>query len=159
MYLWIITGVVLIVSFIFNKDKTIQGLKKAWKQLYGIGSLLVLVLICVAIALNFINEDLITQTLSGGNRYIGFLSAVVIGSIAMMPGFIAFPLAGILRQNNVPFMVVSAFTTTLMMVGILTFPFEKKYLGFKVALIRNFICFTICIVVALVTGLIYREIF
>ena len=75
----------------------------------------------------------------------------------MLPGFIAFPLSGILKDNHVTYMVISAFTTTLMMVGILTFPIEKEYFGVKVALLRNGISFIIAIVIAIVTGIVFGE--
>ncbi len=54
-----------------------------------------------------------------------------------MPGFIAFPLSGILLSKGVPYMVISAFTTTLMIVGVLSYPVEKAYFGTKVTIMRN----------------------
>lgn len=83
--------------------------------------------------------------------------AALIGSIAAVPGFIAFPLAGILRDNGISYTVIAAFTTTLMMVGITTFPVEAAYLGNRVALIRNIIGFIIAILVALFIGLFFGE--
>jgi uncharacterized membrane protein YraQ (UPF0718 family) len=76
-----------------------------------------------------------------------------------MPGYIAFPLGGILRGNGVSYMVISAFTTTLMMVGVLTFPVEKAYLGFKAALIRNILSFLIALIVAVFIGMFFGEVF
>ncbi len=38
-------------------------------------------------------------------------------------------------------MVLAAFTTTLMMVGVMTYPVEKEYFGAKVTIIRNLISF------------------
>jgi hypothetical protein len=76
-----------------------------------------------------------------------------------MPGFIAFPLCGILLETGVPYMVLSAFTTTLMMVGVLTFPVERAYLGTKVTIIRNVISFVIALTVAIITGIAFGEIF
>ncbi|GAH23643.1 unnamed protein product, partial [marine sediment metagenome] len=56
-------------------------------------------------------------------------------------------------------MVLSAFTTTLMMVGIITFPLEKEYFGVKVTVIRNIISFFIALIVAIITGIFFGEIF
>ena len=56
-------------------------------------------------------------------------------------------------------MVLSAFTTTLMMVGVFTYPIEKEYFGMKVTVTRNIISFFIAIIVALVTGIFFGEIF
>ena len=118
---------------------------------------LLLILIFTSLALYFIPEKIISQSLTNNNKYINTFIAALIGSITMMPGFIAFPLAGILRDRAVTYMVISAFTTTLMMVGILTFPLEKKYFGTKVALQRNLIGFGIALIVALMTGLLFGE--
>ena len=75
-----------------------------------------------------------------------------------MSGFIAFPLAGVLLEKGVPYMVLSAFTATLMMVGVLTYSVEKAYFGTKVAIIRNTINFLIALVIALMTGIFFGEI-
>jgi len=56
-------------------------------------------------------------------------------------------------------MVLSAFTTTLMMVGIITFPLEKEYFGVKVTVIRNTISFFIALIVAVITGIFFGEVF
>ena len=56
-------------------------------------------------------------------------------------------------------MVLSAFTTTLMMVGVLTYPIEKEYLGTKVTIVRNVIGFFIALIVAVMTGIFFGEIF
>jgi len=51
-------------------------------------------------------------------------------------------------------MVLAAFTTTLMMVGILTFPIEKAYFGTKVTVVRNILSFFIALAVAIAGGII-----
>ena len=48
-------------------------------------------------------------------------------------------------------------TSTLMMVGIVTIPIERRYLGIKVTLIRNAIALITALCVALVIGLLYGE--
>ena len=76
-----------------------------------------------------------------------------------MPGFIAFPLCGMLLEKGVPYMILSGFSTTLMMVGVLTFPVERAYLGTKVAVLRNLIYLVIAVVVTIITGLCFGELF
>ncbi len=90
---------------------------------------------------------------------VGSIEVVVVPSLALIPGFIAFPLAGILLKQGIPYMVLSAFTTTLMMVGILTYPIEKAYFGMRVTIIRNVISFLISLIVALMTGILFGEVF
>jgi len=159
VYLFIITGVALLVSLIANKKKTLQGLKKAWKKFIKMVVPLSVVLVLVSFALYFMTPEMISKYLSGGHQAIGVLIASAFGSITLMPGFIAFPLSGILRDNNVSYMIISAFTTTLMMVGLLTFPVEQKFLGTRVAVIRNVASLFTALIVALITGIIFGEIF
>lgn len=83
----------------------------------------------------------------------------MLGSITLMPGFVAFPLCGILLHQGVKYMFLSAFSTALMMVGILTYPFEKAYLGTRLTVLRNLLGLIIAIIIALATGLAFGEIF
>jgi len=116
-------------------------------------------LILVSIVLFLIPDRVISQYLGGGNIFTGVLFASFLGSITLMPGFIAFPLCGILLKKGVLYMVLSAFTTTLMMVGVLTYPIEKAYFGTKVTIMRNIISLFIALIVAVMTGIFFGEIF
>ncbi len=141
-----------------DKKKTKKSLKIAYNKFTKILPAFLSMLIFISIILFFIPQELILKVLDGGNKYLGTLLASVLGSLTLMPGFIAFPLAGIMRQQGVPYMVLSAFTSTLMLVGIFTFPVEKKFFGSKVTILRNAICFVISLVVAIVTGILFGEI-
>ena len=115
-------------------------------------------LIIVSIILSLLPNRIIADYLGGSNMFEGVILASAIGSITLMPGFIAFPLCGILLSRGVSYTVLSAFTTTLMMVGFVTFPIEKKYFGTKVTIIRNGMSFFIAVIVAIMTGIFYGEI-
>ena len=116
-------------------------------------------LILISIALFLIPDEVITDYLGISNKYIALFVASVLGSAILMPGFIVYPLAGVLLTKGIPYMVLSGFTTTLMMVGVLTYPVERAYLGTKVTIIRNLISFFIALTVAVITGIIFGEIF
>jgi uncharacterized membrane protein YraQ (UPF0718 family) len=156
--LYAVTAIALIVSFIADRKKTFLALKKAGKQFLNILSLFMIMLVCISIILTLIPDHVISQALIRNNTFLSMLFASVVGSITLIPGFIAFPLAGILRAQGVPYMVLSAFTTTLMMVGILTFPLEKEYFGFKQSFLRNLFCACIALFIACITGLFFGEI-
>jgi len=81
--------------------------------------------------------------ISHANGAAGMAAAALVGSVLMLPGFIVFPLCGVFARAGVPYFILSALTTTMMMVGVVTFPMEKSYLGFKPALVRNLIGFVI----------------
>ncbi|HDY90066.1 MAG TPA: hypothetical protein ENH82_18345 [bacterium] len=155
----IITSILVTISFIRDRGKTINGLKIAIKRFVNISISFLVMLILVSLVLFIIPGNMISKYLSNGNKYVGILIALLFGSITMMPGFIAFPLSGILKQNGVLFMIISAFTTTLMMVGVLTFPIEKKYFGTKVAVLRNAVGFIIALIVSIITGIFFGEMF
>jgi len=115
-------------------------------------------LILISIIFYLIPEETILKYLANESQSLSVLMATLLGSVSILPGFIAYPLSGILLKKGVSHMVLSAFTTTLMMVGIVTFPVEKAYLGTKVAILRNAIALLIALLTAVVTGLIYGEV-
>lgn len=158
-YTYAITGLILLISFIINKQKTIKAIKISFIKFKKIFSTFITMLILVSIILFLFPEEVISNYLGNSSKFISVLLASFIGSITLMPGFVAFPLSGILLTKGVPYMVLSAFTTTLMMVGILTYPIEKEYFGIKVTIIRNILSFFIALAVAIITGIFFGEIF
>ena len=147
----------LLLSLIFDRKKTFKSLKIAFKKFIGILPVLLFMVILMSIANYFITDSTVARLLSGDNIVMGFIISIAIGSIGMLPGFIVFPLCGQLLQYNVPYFIISAFSMTMMFVGIITFPIERRYLGTKVSLIRNIIGLLIAIIIAIVTGIIYGE--
>lgn len=156
-YLYFATGLILLVSFIMDKEKTSKAVRIAFKKFKKILPAFLMMLIFVSIVLYLIPNEMILQYLNNQNKWASISLASLFGSITLMPGFISFPLCGILLGKGVSYMVLSAFTTTLMMVGILTYPIEKEYFGGTVTLIRNVISFFIAIIVALLTGFFFGE--
>jgi len=158
-YLYIATGLAVLISFIANREKTLRAIKIAFKRFVTILPAFLNMLILVSIVLFLVPDKIISHYLGSNNIFTGVLLGSFFGSITLMPGFIAFPLCGILLKKGVLYMVLSAFTTTLMMVGVLTYPIEKEYLGTKVTIVRNVIGFFIALIVAVMTGIFFGEIF
>jgi len=158
-YLYIATGLAVLISFIANREKTLRAIKIAFKRFVTILPAFLNMLILVSIVLFLVPDKIISHYLGSNNIFTGVLLGSFFGSITLMPGFIAFPLCGILLKKGVLYMVLSAFTTTLMMVGVLTYPIEKEYFGIKVTIVRNVIGFFIALVVAVMTGILFGEIF
>ncbi len=156
-YLYITTGLALLISIIIDRKKTLTAIKISYKKFINILPAFLTMLILVSIVLFLIPDKMISNYLGNNNKFIGVILASFFGSITLMPGFIAFPLCGILLKKGVDYMVLSAFTTTLMMVGILTYPVEKEYFGVKVTIIRNVISFFIALIVALSIGIFFGE--
>jgi uncharacterized membrane protein YraQ (UPF0718 family) len=147
-----------LVSFLINQEKTIQGLKRGWMKFYKTLPSYLTLLILISIVL-LLSEDLIIEYLGQDNIFLGLLFSLGIGSVTMMPGFIAYPLARILLQRGVPYMVIAGFVTSLMLVGVVTYPLEKSYMGRKATILRNIMSFVVAGLIALVMGIAYGEIF
>jgi uncharacterized membrane protein YraQ (UPF0718 family) len=158
-YLYMATGLAVLISLIANREKTFSAINTAFKKFVSILPAFLVMLILVSIVLFLVPDRIISHYLDTGSHFVGVIVASVFGSITLMPGFIAFPLCGILLRKGVTYMVLSAFSTTLMMVGVLTYPIEKEYFGAKVTIIRNAVSFFIAIFVALITGVCFGEIF
>ena len=156
-YLYIATGLAVLISGILDRKKTVMALKIAWKKFIAILPAFLTMLILVSIILFLIPDTMISQYLGNESRFIGIICASSFGSIILMPGFVAYPLCGILLKKGVSYMVLAAFTTTLMMVGILTYPVEKEYFGVKVTIIRNVVSFFIALIIALAICISFGE--
>lgn len=155
--LYVLTGICLLASLMANPSKTLQALKIAGKRFFKLLGEFALLLILVSLALTLLPPQSITHYLKGPGKLLGTLIAATVGSITLMPGFIAYPLAGILHQQGIPYFVLAAFVTTLMMVGVVTFPIEQKIMGTRVGLVRNILYFFLALITSLAIGLIFGE--
>jgi uncharacterized membrane protein YraQ (UPF0718 family) len=159
IFLYITTLILLTGSFIANVNKTIKALNVALKKLLKILPAFLSMLVFVSLILSYIPDNLIIKFIGIDNKLIATILASIIGSITIMPGFVAFPLCNILLTKGITYMVASSFSATLMMVGIFTYPIEKTYFGHKISIIRNILCFVIALIIAITTGMFYGEIF
>lgn len=156
--LWIVTGTALLISFCKNRAKTIGALKMAAKRLLKITPLFLLVMVLFSFFITAVPKSFIQETIGADSGIMGLLISLGIGSVAFMPGFIAFPLCAMLKTQDVPFYILAGFSITLMNVGILSFPLQKKYLGWKVAVLRNLIGFLSALLIAVIVGIAFGEI-
>ena len=149
-----LAGAGLAVSFFKDRKKTKAALLKAWKAFENILPQLLIILVIIGLALSILSPDTITKLLGTNSGILGVLGAALIGSVTLIPGFVAFPLAAALLKNGAGYMQIAAFVSTLMMVGIVTLPLEIKTFGKKVAIIRNVSAFVFSLVVAVVIGVV-----
>ncbi len=147
-----ITG--LAVSFFKDRGKTKMALIKAWKSFENILPQFLSVLIIIGLALTILSPETITKFLGTNSGIWGLLAASLIGSITLIPGFVAFPLAAALLKNGAGYMQIAAFVSTLMMVGIVTLPLEMKTFGRRAAILRNTAAFVFSLAAAFVIGVV-----
>ena len=155
--LYSLTALALAVSVLKSPDKTRLALGVAWSRFWGVAPTFLQIVCLASLVLTLLPNDIVASYLGSENRWVALAIAAGLGSITLLPGFIAFPLAGSLLSKGAAYMVLSAFTTTVMMVGILTIPLERRYFGLKVTLIRNLAGLGIALAVALVTGWVFGE--
>jgi len=152
----ILTAVLTVISFAFDKKKTLKGVKKGMMMFLKILPTLISVIILVSVVLYIVSDELLMTYLGKDAGLGAYISAAIIGSVSIIPGFIAYPLSGILLKTGVSFSVLSVFITTLKMVGILTIPIETKFFGYKIAIIRNTLSFLGAIVVGGIMAIIFN---
>lgn len=150
--LYLSTGVLLLISFLKDRQKTRKALMKAWKAFENILPQILVVIVLVGVMLTLLDADLIIQVIGAESSWLGVIIAAVIGSVTLIPGFVAFPLAAMLLQNGAGYMQIAAFVSTLMMVGVMTLPVEVKYFGKRLAILRNVLALLFSFIVAYVIG-------
>jgi uncharacterized membrane protein YraQ (UPF0718 family) len=150
--LYLAAFLLLILSFMKDKNKTKMALKKAWKAFENILPQFLSILIIIGIMLSIITPETVSRLMGEKSGWMGMLVAGVIGSITLIPGFIAFPLAEALLKSGAGFMQIAVLISALMMVGIVTMPVEIKYFGRKATILRNSMAFIFSFIVAIVIG-------
>lgn len=150
--LYSVTALLVAVSFLKDRGKTLKALKKAVKSLDNILPQFLGTILLVGIILGILNPQVISSILGGSSGWWGVFLASVVGAITLIPGFIAFPTSAMLLNGGAGYMQIGAFISSLMMVGVVTLPLEMRYFGRKAAFIRNGLAFLYSFLVAFVIG-------
>ena len=127
----------LIASLVKSREKTMKALRIAAKAFSKSAPSLLTVLGIVGLTLGILTPETIAKLVGAEAGIMATLIASVIGAVTLIPSLVAFPLAGSLLRSGATVMTISAFVTTLVMVGLVTAPMEIKELGRKFTLLRN----------------------
>ena len=141
-------------SFYKDRGKAKAALKKAWKSFENILPSILSILLLIGLILTFLDAQTISALLGTGSGIIGMTIATVVGSVTLVPGFVALPLAASLLAAGAGYAQIALFISTLMMVGVATLPLEMKYFGKRVALKRNLLSLLCAIVTSCLIGVI-----
>ncbi len=150
--IWIGTFVFLGISFAKDKVKTKQALKMAFGMGKGMLSSILSIIFAIGLILTVLPPMEIASFVGKQSVLLATVVAALFGTITLVPAFIAFPLVGTLVGAGVGVVPSVAFLTTLTMVGVVTFPLEKKEFGVKFTTVRNGLSFLFAIIIALVMG-------
>lgn len=150
--LWSITGAALVAAFIKNKQKTLDAMKMSRGMMKNMMGQIVAILFLIGLILTFVPPESIENLLGESNQFIATVFSALVGSITLIPAFVAFPLVGSFVDVGASIVPAVAFLTTLTMVGVVTFPLEKQAFGLKFAVARNAFSFVFAMLIALTMG-------
>lgn len=152
----LIFGATGFLAWSFKKDvpKTKNTLKSAFFMMKEMLIDIIGIMAIIGWFLAIIPESSIKALLGNTNELISTLWGAAIGTITIIPAFIAFPLSKSLYVSGANLTAIAAFITTLTMVGFATFPIEKKYFKTKFSIVRNISAFFMAIIIAILMGVI-----
>ncbi len=154
--LYLAVFVFFLWSFFKDRKKTKKALMIARKAFFNIFPEFSAILILIGIMLTLLSPQVISQIIGGQSGILGMFVSSIVGSITLIPGFIAFPLAKSLLDYGAGIMQVAIFISTLMMVGVVTAPLETKYFGRRETLLRNSMAYLYSFLVAGLLGVVLR---
>lgn len=149
---YILCMVILIFSFLRDKNKTKTAIKNTIRSFESIMPQFLFIIIIVSIILSSLDPKTLSSFLGKESGLFGVIFASVVGSITMMPTFVAFSTGDSLLNNGAGYAQVAALISTLTMVGVLTFSLEAKYIGKQAAFFRNLFAFLFSFIVAFFVG-------
>lgn len=152
--IWVGTLIFLGISLAKDKVKTKQALKMALGMGKGMVVSILSIVFAIGLILTLLPPVEIATFLSTQSVLLATVGGALLGTITLVPAFIAFPLVGTLVHAGVSVIPSVSFLTTLTMVGIVTFPLEKKAFGVKFTAVRNGLSFLFAIAIALVMGVV-----
>lgn len=149
----IIAAGFLLFSILKSRPKTAKSLKIARNMMANTLIDVIGIMAIVGLVLALLPPELIKNLLGGESLSLSTLLGAVIGTITIMPAFIAFPLSKSLYVNGAHLVAVAAFITTLTMVGVATIPIEVRHFGKKFTIVRNSLSFVMALLIAFGMGI------
>lgn len=154
--LYAIALTLLIISFIKDRVKTKESMKIALKTFINLLPSALSIMLFIGITLTVVNPKIISSIIGSQSGILGTIIALLVGSVTLMPSFIAFPLGGSLLRAGAGYTQVAAFVSTIMAVGVATLPIEIKYFNKSIALKRIILSFIVCIIFTIIIGLVMQ---
>jgi len=155
-FLYGVAVLLLGISFVKDKRKTALALKRAWKMFTQVLPQFMVILLLARLLLAVVKPETIEHVIGAESGFVGMLVASMIGAILLIPAVIAFPIGAELLRNGAGVAQIVVFVSTLTTVGLITLPLEMKYLGKKLAIVRNVFSYLLAFLVAYIMGAILQ---
>lgn len=146
----------LAMSFLKDKKKTLLSLKRAVKMFMSVLPQFAAILLLVGTLLTVLRPETIQSIIGAQSGFTGMIIASLVGAVALVPALIALPIAAELLNNGAGIAQIAVFISALTTVGVVTFPLEAKYLGKKVAFLRNMLSYLFSFGTAVLMGVILK---
>lgn len=154
MVMIIIALGLLVFSVVKSRQKSKEAVKMAKQMFLNTFIEVAGIMALVGLLLALIPQELIKELLGGDSIVLSTIFGAIIGTITIMPAFIAFPLSKSLYVSGAYLVTIAAFLTTLTMVGLATLPIEIQHFGKKFTIVRNSISFIMALIIAFGMGVI-----
>ena len=148
--------IALTISFLKDRKKTIESMMSAKSRFIETATQVIGILSLIGLFLAIVPESYIKSVLGGSSIGLSTLYGAIIGTVTIIPAFIAFPLSSSLVKGGAYLVAVAAFITTLTMVGFATMPIEIEHFGKKFTFTRNLLSFILAIFISLGMGALLR---
>lgn len=112
------------------------------------------IMLTISITLSILDQQTISSLIGEQSGILGVLIALTVGSITLIPSFVAFPLGGALINAGAGLTQVAALVSTVMAVGIVTLPMEINYYNRSVAIKRTILTLIVCVIFTIVIGMV-----
>ncbi len=134
--------ILMVISFIKDPQKTKKAIKIGFNSFKKLLPSLIPMMIGIGIILTLLSPDTVSSILGEKSGLVGVLMGLIVGSVAFMPSFVAFPLGANLLSHGAGYPQIAAFVSSLMAVGFVSLGLEIQYFGKKAAIIRNLTALT-----------------
>lgn len=142
----------LVGSTFADRARSGVALRRAAEAFARVLPGLVVVTLLASSALAVLGPEGVSRLVGQRSGPRGMLAAAAIGSLTLLPGFVAFPLAAALLRDGAGVPQVILFVSTSTMVSPLTLAEEARTFGGRVALTRNALALALSVASAAVLG-------
>lgn len=151
---WVIALTLGLAALVKNRQQALDSIKQTRNMMKNMIGDIIAIIFMIGLLLTFIPPSAIENVMGSDNVVVATIVAALAGSVTLIPAFVAFPLVGSFVDLGASLLPAVAFLTTLTMVGIVTFPLEKKEFGTRFAVTRNLLSFGAAIVIAVMMGVV-----
>ena len=107
---------------LYGLSKTKKALISALKSFENIMPQFLFIVVTVGILLAFLSADTISKIIGANSGFLGIILSAILGSITMMPTFVAFSLGNTLLSSGAGYAQVGTLVSTLFLVGLMKYP-------------------------------------